>query len=362
MTKRWLSLVLVFTLLSTLFAGVAMADEVSLTFTPASAETTPITLEPGKENSVRLGTISCGNEPTRGYIQNGLQGKIHFDDGKGGIWPNVAGVEVKNLNTTEQTAEVWVTFTPLYTAPNTIRKIATASFGDVTFGGTSGTTYKITFNNTDPMGYFKVVDSYAILEGGNEVAAKEMNPNQVATLVLGYENNGTFSPVGSSETVTWSGSDDYVKVGADGTVTALKLHDTQKASTTLTASIGTGMAATVVITITDKVVAPVIDVAAPAADGSVTVTLSAANGASINYTMGKDAVPADPSETSGTRYTQAIKLTEEGSYYINAIAFKAGLKASDVVKSAAIPVKIPATGVTVSPAIHTIAGLSLIHI
>ena len=59
MTKRWLSLVVVLTLLSTLFTGVAYAAGYDLEFTKSTEVETVI---PGQPNKIHMGSIDCVND------------------------------------------------------------------------------------------------------------------------------------------------------------------------------------------------------------------------------------------------------------------------------------------------------------
>ena len=337
MTKRWLSLVLVLTLLSTLFTGVAFAaEEYSASFSGAKDHT----LTAGEANTVTLGTIDCkesnvANALVKQWGTHGVQ--VAFKNGSGiNDWDNVQST-VK-LDANDNTKVIWeAVYTPEM-LPSSVSyeiKIQNA-VPDFTVTTAYGNTIKVTVADSN-LGTYKIEDLYAV-----QAEATELNEDMTTTAQFCYGD----TPV--PEPVTWSSSDvKVVTVDNRGTIAAVAPGEAKVTATF------NGKAYSIDIKVTEQVLAPVITVTTDE-DGVATVTIeSATEGATIYYSMAKDTEPGEPT----TQYDpeNPIKITESGKYTIKAKAFKAGMPDSNTA-SKIVQVNISATGVTVSPATATITG------
>ena len=163
MTKRWLSLVLVLTLLSTLFTGVAFAKvEYPASFSGAKAHT----LTAGVANTVTLGTIDCeaNNVASALVDQWGTHGvKVAFKTGRGDEdWVNVPSTVTLDPN--DNTKVIWeAKYTPkmLPSGVNYEIKIQNALNGFTVPTGYEDNEIKVTVTGSN-LGSYTIKDNYWI--------------------------------------------------------------------------------------------------------------------------------------------------------------------------------------------------------
>ena len=335
MTKRWLSLVLVLTLLSTLFTGVAFAAD----FTVGYNTSAPETLTPGVAATVTLGTAEVGDEGTAKVVAEKLEDtSLYFNaDGEWNKYGTVSSTEATVSKQTDTLYHItWkATFEPLMgTAPGTY-EIATSSYADIVASDSANNTFTIKLKEgSKPVGRY-TIGAYTI-----EASHKSLNVGMTATLTLKYEGREI------TNNVTWTSDAESVATVSGNVVTAQSLGNA-----TIAAKIGETQVDTIEINVTDKVITPEIFTEADPETGVVTVTIdTATNNAAIYYTTDG----TNPT-TGSTKYEEPFKLDKTGTYEIKAVAYKSGLKNSEVATHT-VNVTIQGETVTVSPATATITG------
>ena len=340
MTKRWLSLVLVLTLLSTLFTGVAFAEAYTVGYTTSAPET----LTPGVGATVTLGTAAVRDEYTANVVVKQLEAtSLYFN--ADGEWSKFGTVSSTEATVSKQTDTLYhitwkATFEPLMgTAPGTY-EIATSGYGDIV---ATDDTHSFTIQlkeGSKPVGYYKI-GAYTI-----EASHKSLNVGMTATLTLKYEGKEI------TDNVTWTSDKESVATVSENVVTAKDLG-----TATIAAKIGDTQVATIGITVTNQVMTPVIK-PEPQTDGTYKVTITSATAdAMIYYTVGKDTAAADPTDTTARKlYDDAFTISEAGNYEIRAIAYKGGMENSVEADKATFTVTITQEKVTVTPAAPTLTG------
>ena len=336
MTKRWLSLVLVLTLLSTLFTGVAYADDYDLTLDGA----TDHPLASLQSQLITLGTIDCSEEggeyaaELAAKVANELTESLKLafaKDSAQSKWDD----DIPVTATAEgSTVTVQATYAPkaLPAGQYVIKQSGAKDYYTFTTSGNNSCT--IRFPND--FGTYTIQDNYAIGFSSTRV-------NIGSTIKAYVLYNGSIIP----SQVNWESSNNAIAtVDANGVITGIGLGSVQ-----ITATTDDGVKKTAPISVSQQVMMPDI-INYPQPDGTVEVEITCGNKeATIYYSVAKDAEPGEPA----TQYKEAIKLTESGKYTIKAKAVKAGMIDSETVTKT-VEVNVSATGVTVSPATATITG------
>ncbi|HIS00840.1 MAG TPA: Ig-like domain-containing protein, partial [Candidatus Excrementavichristensenella intestinipullorum] len=313
MTKRWLSLVLVLTLLSTLFTGVAFAA----TYDLEVANTQTHVLTPGVEEEIILGTIDCSEAGNNGALLaekvaahlNDLEEVAAFSKG-GSEWDD------KPVTATADRAVVTVKakYAPAALPAGEYKIVLAGGGSSITFNTNETNTCEITVSN---FGAYTIGDHYQI-----DVDSRIINVGKTAQAKLYYAG----TPI--TEGVTWSSNDTSVAtVDETGKITGLSLGDA-----TITAETKSGATADIWIQVAEQVMTPKIEFT-PQDDGATTVTITCpTEGAAIYYTMARGYEPNDPAEGEATtkEYTAPFDIEDAGEYCIKAIAYKEGMTKSDI--------------------------------
>ena len=337
MTKRWLSLVLVLTLLSTLFTGVAFAEDYTST---ATANAKPVTVTPGEKVTISLGTINCENSTRRARVLESLTetAKVYYED-----QPNFKQASVSaEADATEEAIINWYASFAVPVLPAGNYAVRTSERNDITLPIGNGDKDIIDVPDDQNLAQY-VIGPYYVAKDGKEVTT-DLYLNTNGKIELNLMNNRKVM-----SGVTWTSSNSDCATVENGVVTAGSVG-----RATITAAMGAGITDTVTVVVTNQVLAPTFEVSTDTTTGVKTVEIkSATEGATIYYSMAKDTEPGEPT----TQYDpeNPIKITESGKYTIKAKAFKAGMPDSDTA-SETVQVNISATGVTVSPATATITG------
>ena len=336
MTKRWLSLVLVLTLLSTLFTGVAYAAGYDLTLDGA----TDHQLAPLQSQLITLGTIDCSEEggeyaaELAAKVANELTESLKLAFAKNSertAWDD----DIPVTATAEgSTVTVQATYTPkaLPAGQYVIKQSGGKDYYTFTTSGNNSCT--IRFPND--FGTYTIQDKYAI-----GFSSTRVNIGSTINAYVLY--NGRII---TSEATWESSNNEIATVDANGVITGIGLGSVQ-----ITATTDDGVTKTAPIGVSQQVMRPDFNPSRQS-DGTWKVEITCGNKeATIYYSVAKDAEPGEPA----TQYKEAIKLTESGKYTIKAKAVKAGMIDSETVTKT-VEVNVSATGVTVSPATATITG------
>ena len=347
MTKRWLSLVLVLTLLSTLFTGVAYAKvEYPASFSGATTHT----LTAGVANTVTLGTIDCkaSNVASALVKQWGTHGVgVAFKTGSGDKdWVNVPSTV--RLDAIDDTEVIWeAKYTPkmLPSGVNYEIKIQDAVADFTVPTGYEDNEIKVTVTGSN-LGSYTIENNYWI-----DVDYGMINVGGTAHAVLKYDETSI------AQGVTWK-SDDLTVATVDetGKITGVSLGDA-----TITATTESGVTEETRIWVAQQVMTPEISFKNEDDDsGAVTVTItSKTEDATIYYTVGRGYEPADPSETEADtiRYRGPFTLTDTDYYTIKARAYKDGMTPSNIAaEEVEVYYEEPDEKIIVTPATASIYG------
>ena len=343
MTKRWLSLVLVLTLLSTLFTGVAYAKvEYPASFSGATTHT----LTAGVVNTVTLGKIVCQESKVASALvdQWGTDGvQVAFKNGSGNNdWDDVPSTVTLDPN--DNTKVIWeAEYTPKMLPSSGSYEIKIQGGGSyfTVPTGYQGNTIKVTVDGSS-LGSYTIANHYRI------DVYEMINVGKTAQAKLTYEGR----PI---EVADWSSDNPNVaKVDGTGKITGVSLGNA-----TITAETESGVTEETEIWVADQVMTPEIEFK-PQDDGATTVTITCpTEGATIYYTMAREYWPSDPAEKDENtkRYGGPFDIKDAGFYYIKAIAYKEGMTKSDIGWGwVYVGEGAPDTKVVVSPMDATING------